>query len=924
MTSDGTAGAPSRPCTSLTGRDAPWTALRNALLAAPAGGRALWLRGEVGIGRTALLDQAASFAAERGMGVLRTAGTAPESGVALGVLRRLIRPLLDRHDVLPPAQRLCLEGALDTAADTPPGGLAVAAATLALLSGIADEQPLLLAVDDLQWVDAPSAGVLAFVQRRLTAVPVVLVCAVRAEGSSDLDGTGAEILDLAPLTDAESAAVLRRRRPDLTAKDRARLVREAAGNPLALLGTSAWPERVHRTGHAPAPAGPAPDGPPEHDFGPRLDALPPRTRFLLLLHALAGHEERSTRLALEAARAAGSPASEDTLVAAERSGLVRLHHARMTFPHPLLRTCLVRTASAADLRRAHAALAAVLPRDDERRAAHLAAAVAGTDDDVADHLEEVARRTIRRGGHPEAATLLERAARLSTRPGTRGARLTAAANAAAVGGQPAVAARLLADAEADGVPAGSRPLWELTDAYVRFESDGDLSPAVTRLPALLAGLRHRTPTADDTSRDTLRFLLHLTAVFSDEPALRDALRTELSRSGPAARLCLDLWNRPAGPGPGGTRRLRRLVEALTPEEELAEAWQLLWIAAALDSVGEHARLWHRVVQRAPYPTQAHVRLATCGDDYLRGRWDRCLTVSRQGAHTAREQGCGFHDHLFRLTEAAVHAARGRRAETEALLARTESWARARGQSYILRRIAGIRAVHALASGDDETAYALAASLTPPGTFPPEEPRFQHVFLDLVEAAVRTGRRAEALRHIAAGHAIGMGDIAPRHAFVLAAAEAMAAEGEDVHTLSEAAYAMPGADAWPFELARLHLRHGAWLRLAHRPEEARAHLLTAHTHFTRLKAEPWAGSAAAELRAGGTVVARARPTEAWRLSPQELRIARLVASGLSNGQIAEQLKVSPRTVGTHLYKIFPKVNVASRAALAHAVREAYDR
>ncbi|GGR20335.1 helix-turn-helix transcriptional regulator [Streptomyces roseolus] len=919
MTSDGTAGAPSRLGTSLTGRAAPWAALRNALLAAPVEGRALWLRGEAGIGKTALLDQAVSFASEQGMRVLRAAGTAPESGVAFGVLRRLVQPLLDRQDVLTASLRHCLE---EAAAGAPPAGPAVAAATLALLSGIADEQPLLLAVDNLPWVDAPSAGVLAFLQRRLTAAPLVLICALRAEDASGLDTTGAEVWDLAPLTPAESAAVLRHRRPDLPAKTRARLVREAVGNPLALVGSAAGPGCSPDACQVSAPTALSPGEQLEHDFALRLNALPPGTRFLLLLHALAGHEERSIRLALEAADAAGAAASENTLVTAERSGLVRLQHARLTFLHPLVRTSLVRTASSPDLRRAHAALAAVLPHDDERRATHLASAVAGTDDGVADHLVEVARRTIRRGGHHEAATLLERAARLSARPETRGARLTAAANAAAIGGQPAIAARLLAEAEANGVAADSRPLWELTDAYVRFEVDGDYSPAAARLPTLLARLPACTTTADDAVPETLHFLLHLTAAFSGDPALQDALRAELPFHGAVARFCFDLWNRPARQAPGDTRRLRRLIAALSPEEETQQAWQLLWIAAALDCVGEHAQLWHRVVQQAPYLTQAHVSLATCGDDYLRGRWDRCISVSRQGANTAREQGCGFHARLFRLTEASAHAARGRQTDAEAVLERIEPWARERGQSYVLRRITGIRAVLALSLGEDETAYSLAALLTPPGTFAEQEPHAPHMFLTLVEAAVRTGRRAEALRHVAAGHAIGMGDVGPRHAFLLAAAEAMAAEGEDVHTLSEAAYAMPGADAWPFELARLHLRHGVWLRLAHRPEQARPHLLTAHTHFTRLKAEAWELRAAEELRAAGTVVARARPTEVWRLSPQELRIARLVASGLSNGQIAERLKVSPRTVGTHLYKIFPKVNVASRAALAHAVREAY--
>ncbi|MFD3530370.1 response regulator transcription factor [Streptomyces sp. NPDC058664] len=196
-----------------------------------------------------------------------------------------------------------------------------------------------------------------------------------------------------------------------------------------------------------------------------------------------------------------------------------------------------------------------------------------------------------------------------------------------------------------------------------------------------------------------------------------------------------------------------------------------------------------------------------------------------------------------------------------------------------------------------------------------------VFLDLVESAVRTGRGTEALAHVAAGRHARRGEISPHHAFVLAAAEAVTADDDGADAACHAVCALPDAGTWPFALARVHLHHGAWLRRAHRFEEARQQLRSAHAYFSDLEAVPWVRRAAEELRAGGSAVAHAHPPEEWRLTPQELRIARPVASGLTDGQIAERLNVSPRTVGTYLYKIFPKVNVSSRSALAHAVRSA---
>ncbi|MCL7429148.1 LuxR family transcriptional regulator [Streptomyces sp. YS415] len=901
--------------TELVGRDAAWTALRDAIVAAPRGGRAFWLCGEAGMGKTALLEQAVVFAEASGMRVIKMTGTEQDSDLAFGVLHRLISAHLNHDNALTSPQRQALQTALGTGQGAAGGGLAASAATLALLSKAAEEQPLLLVVDDLQWVDASSAEILAFVQRRLGMIPVVLAAAVRTPGSPALDSTGAHLLDLPPLTEDEAVEVLNRRHPELTAQTRDHLVREAAGNPLALVELPAHPDRLYSTEQLPLPEDLPLGSRLEKLYGTRLQALSPPARDLLLLCALAGQGERSIGLALEATAVAGTSTSAAVLESAENAGLIRLHHGRMSFVHPLVRTCLIRIAPPAERRRAHLALAAALPPDDERRLTHLAAATVGANDELACRLQNFAERALRRGAHPEAATFLAHAARLSSDRTTGAKRLTTAAYIASTAGQLAVAARLLMEAEAAGVPAENRTMWNFTHAYLRCQREGDLSPAAELLPAELGTLHG----ADPVLRDGVRFLVHLAATCLNEQHLWEALREQLHHLGSVARLCFDVWSDPARRGRGGAKRLHALVAALPPEQEMLYAWELLWIAAALDCVGDLTQLWHRVAQQSPHLTQTYIGIATCMDDWLRGRWDHCLATAREGERTARERGCGFHAYVFHHTLGYVHAGRGERDALEAVIESIEPWAREHRQSHLLRRMTSMRASCALTLGEDETAFALTASLTPPGTFPAMEPHFHYVFLDLVESAVRTGRRAEALAHVAAGRHARMEEIAPHHAFVLAAATAMAADDAEVDAASHAVYAMPDAGTWPFELARVHLHHGAWLRRGHRLEEARRQLRLAHAYFSDLEAGPWVRRAAEELRAGGSAIAHANPPEEWRLTPQELRIAGLVASGLTNGQIAERLNVSPRTIGTHLYKIFPKVNVSSRSALAHAVR-----
>ncbi|MFK0253662.1 LuxR C-terminal-related transcriptional regulator [Streptomyces sp. NPDC090445] len=176
---------------------------------------------------------------------------------------------------------------------------------------------------------------------------------------------------------------------------------------------------------------------------------------------------------------------------------------------------------------------------------------------------------------------------------------------------------------------------------------------------------------------------------------------------------------------------------------------------------------------------------------------------------------------------------------------------------------------------------------------------------------------EARAHVAAGRAARMQDISPHHAFLLAAAAALAAPDEEADAAYAAAYAVPGAGSWVFELARLRLAHGSWLRRRRRPA-AHDVLREAHRAFRDLRAEPWVQRCARELRAAGHPV-DAPASGPGALTGQELRIARLAAQGLTNKEIGQRLHISPRTVAAHLYKIFPRLGITSRAALAQALK-----
>ncbi|MER6349351.1 ATP-binding protein [Streptomyces sp. NPDC001595] len=895
------------------GRGAEWRLLREAVETVTDAGRAVWLCGEAGIGKTVLLAQAGDLAARRGLRVLRVSGAEGERNLPFAALHQWVWPLREETRQLSPGARAALDRALGLGADEAGDPCTVSAAVAELLAVVSRRQPVVLLVDDLHWVDASSAEVLHLLQRGLGALPVVLLATVRAEDVAALDPTGARTLDLAPLADESAERLLHRLHPRLSSTARRRVLQEAAGNPLALAELPAQLGEAQRTGRLPLP-----DHLPLGErlggmFAQRVAALPPATRFTLLLCALAGREGHPLDLVGAAARAAGTDTTEEDLAEAAHSGLAHLdpRTARFGFRHPLVRSALVEAASGAELRRAHAALADVLPEGDLRALTHRAAATVGADEALAAALDEAAARTQARGGATDAAHLLARAAGLSGTAAGRGHRLVVASCAAASGGHLDLASGLLDQAVTHGVPADSRHLLDFARALVRLHGDGDVGPAVELLPAVLDRL---SGAADTGLRLPSLFMLYLAAGYTADPLVWQALAARLDGAGPLARLGHDIWNDPARHAQGAQDRLDAALRDFSADDEPGQVWLLLWAAAGLDGIDDDTPLFRRLTHHHSYATQAFIGSVAAYGDFLRGHWDRCVERARRQAAASRARAFRLNEAVQRYTEGYVTAARGRRQAVDDLVADLRPWAAARGLAFVVQRLRAMQALCALAHGDYETAYTHASAVMPPGTFPADVPKLNLVFLDLVEAAVRTGRREEARRHVAAGLAVRMDRISDHHRFVLRAAQALAAD--DVDAASSAVYATPGASGWPFELARVRLHHGAWLRRQGRRVEARHQLDAAHRAFAGLKADPWADRARQELRVCAEPAPAAAPTE--RLTPQERRIADLVAQGLTNRDIGTRLHLSPRTVAGHLYKIYPKLGITSRAGLARAL------
>ncbi|MGW7530144.1 helix-turn-helix transcriptional regulator [Streptomyces sp. NPDC054783] len=894
---------------SLVGRSAELAVLGSAVDQVHEAGAALLLRGEPGVGKTVLLDWAADHAVQSGLRVLRAAGVEQESELAFSTLHQTLFPLLDRIKELPLAQQTALNRAFGVVDDGAPDRFTISVAALALLRHAAETQPVLLIADDVQWVDASSARVLGFIQRRIAPLPVVVLAAARNGWRNPLDSAGIDVLDVAPLSTQDAAALLASAYPGLAAPAARSVLGEAMGNPLALVELPAQLTRRQQRGADPLPSWLPLGERLEEGFAGQIRTLPQPVRNTMLLAALTGQGPGGLRTVREAART-WHGWDEEALDAGQTSRLVTVcaGSEKIEFRHPLVRSAVVRMAPLVVRRAAHQALAQVLTADPVRRAWHLAEAADGPDETAAQALVDAAERDLNRGGAAEATAALARAAELSPDPHDRACRLVEGAFVAVTAGQLQTAERLLKATEQEELPIGLAVRRTTTAALLMLYRDGDAEGAYQVILPVAEAIgpdeRH-DPAVEDAIEVLTRACFWLGGQERWEP-----VRRFLDQVSPLARLAYDTVADPARTAHTVRERLQRTVTELPQGRRTARVGWLVGAAHSIDAFGDSPAMWRELMGRS-YESQPLVMAARQHDAYARGRWEEIEALSGEGIERIHSD---LSTYLSRCVEAKVAASRGDQTRLQALSDTITAWARPRRINRLLDRVAEARIREAVTRGAYEEAYARASAVTPPGELPAFLPDFHEVFLDLVEACVRTGRIDQARAHVAAAQAARAGAISSRHALILAGSAALAADDEQADTRFQTALAVPDADQWPFELARIQLAYGEWLRRRSDRTAAQVHLGQALEIFRHLQAEPWAKRASEELRTAGMPQTAAAVSGLASLTPQELRIAELAAQGLTNKQIGQLLHVSPRTIGAHLYKIFPKLDITSRVML----------
>ncbi|HEY0812409.1 MAG TPA: AAA family ATPase [Pseudonocardia sp.] len=904
----------------LVGRHHECSAL-DRLVAGVRGGHSevLVLRGEAGVGKSALLDHVIGNAP--GCQVARAAGIESEMELAFAGLHQLCAPFLNRLEAVPGPQCEALGTALGLRSGDTPDRFLIGLAVLSLLSDAAREQPLICIIDDAQWLDRASAQTLAFVARRLAAEAVALVFAVR-DPFDEHDWAGLPTLVVAGLPDRDARTLLDALvTGPLDERVRERILTETRGNPLALLSATRELSPEQMAGGFGMPGtGPLPDR-IEAGFRRRLVALPPATQRLLLVAA--AEPDQDPVLVWRAAGLLGvgvdaaEPAIADGLV--EFAGQVR-------FCHPLARSAVYRAASAEERRRIHGALAdATDPgRDAERRAWHRAHATSGLDETVAADLERSAGRARARGGLAAAAAFRERAAELTPDPQRRAQRALAAAQAKHQAGAPDRALRLLAIADAGPQDELARARCQLLRAQIATGAgagrDAPLLAAAKRLEQLDAAL------ARETYRDAFYAALNAgrLATRGSVREVAQAVRALPPPSGPghAGDLLLDGLARVITDGyAAGAPLLRSALDRFrNAEVSTEEAFRWLPLAAKSSHDVWDDESWHTLAHRLVTLARDSGALTVLPVALMLGLADQLFAGAVSTAAAMAEEA----DAVGRATghplppygALVVAAWRGREAEVTALAvaATAEMTARDEGQWLTAGAWASALLYNGMGRYDDACIAAERGS-----AYPDELGLASWSMVELVEAAARSGtpeRAAGAMRRLTE---IAEGCDTDWARGVEARSRALLREGEPAERAHREAIARLGRTRVRSGLARAHLNYGEWLRRENRRMDARVQLRLAHDMLTEMGAEAFAERARRELLATGETVRKRRVDRATDLTEQEAQIARLAVAGHTNPEIGTRLFLSPRTVEWHLRKVFSKLGISSRKELRSALR-----
>ena len=887
--------------------------------------RALLLAGDAGVGKSVLLDAVAEKMNATGTRVLRADGVEFEADVSFAGLNQILVPIIDLAESLSPTYRTALDIALGLRDGAAPSRLVISNAALALVLAAAVDRPLLLIVDDLPWIDRASAGVLGFLARRLRGTRVGFLAASRTGEESLFDRGGLPQYPLRPLDDVAASELLNNRHPGLAGRVRQRLLGEAGGNPLALVELPAALNGAQRAALEELPAVLPLTQRLQALFGSRIAELPASTRELLLLTALDG--SASLPVLRAAAELSGNDDPLADLAPAERAGLIKVDEGRrrVCFGHPLIRSAVVELSTVAERRTAHTALAGALLDAPDRRAWHLAEASLVPDEDVATLLEEAAHRVLRRGDAVGAVGLLTKAAELTPSASGRGRRLAEAAYIGAEGaGELVNASELLAGARlAD--PDGSGNVYAAIAAvYLLINDDCDIDTAHRLLlGAIDVAFQHDAPEQEIV--DALHALL-LICWYGGRIPLWENYHARLRQLRSAPPPILALVNRtfpdPVRTGSSALGDIDKIIESVGPDTDPGDIVRICTGSIYLDRVGDlRTGLWRLVRQgRDGGPVRRHIGalMHLALEDYLSGDWTEAARLAEEGLALCEDAGYRFYRWYFLYNQMLIAGARGDSATGHDLAEQIVQWAQPRGVAGAVHFAMQARTLVCLGDEQYEGAYQCAIRVSPPGELASHVPHALWNMFDLVMAAYQTGRIVEAAAHVRAMREADVAALSPRYAMLVAAAAGLCAEDDgEAFALFDAARAVPGIARWPFDLARVRLAYGKRLRRARANAEARVPLSAALATFQRLGARSWVDRARTELRAAGQPVPG---DSAELLTPQELTVARLAASGLTNKQVAERVFISHRTVGAHLGQIFRKLGITSRAALRDALTD----
>ncbi|MFB6581417.1 AAA family ATPase [Streptomyces sp. NPDC056402] len=883
----------------------------------PGGGGPLLLLGQPGVGKTALLAATTARAEHRGMYVVAAAGAEYRAHLSYSGLGRLIG---EAAAVQPPVDLgEALSVALGHRDGPPPDHGSVARDVLSLVARLARHRPTLIVVDDVQWLDPASATILGDLARRMTGFAAGMLCAAREGTESFFDHSGLPIHDVRPLGESDAHDLLERSFPALAPRVRRRLITEAQGNPLALLelpialdasprASTALPERLPLSRRL------------RSAFASRITGLPPATRYLLLLAALDATGDLDV-----VRRAAAGRCGLKHLAPAERAQLIRVHEpAGLHFRHPLTRSAVVELATSDQRRSAHRALARAWQEVPERQAWHLAQAAQGPDERVAALLERAAGVIAGRGDGPAAVAALLRAADLTPRAPERARRLAeAACTSANISGDLRDVPHLL-DTARRTAPGADSPAMAVAGAAYLLNGSGDIDTAHRLLCGALTIRPAPYDPADTGLADALHTLL-LVCFFGGRTELWPPFDTALANY-PEPPVLLAAARRtfadPARTSQADLAVLDEAIAGLTHDPDPRRIVRTAITGAYLDRLDGCTEALHRVVaggRRGEHIAPAIDALFLLGNHaWLTGQWPHLQQAAREGLDLCEQHHYPMQAWVGKYLLACTAAVCGDHETTRTLTDQMNHWAGPRRADTVRAYAAHARTLSALGQGNFEEAYQQATLITPPGTLPPFASHAIWTVMDLAEAAMRTGRRTQAQDHATAARTAGLDTLSPRLKMLVHATSALTAD-DDHHPGFQDALTVEGGERWPFDLARIHLHYGERLRRARARAQARHHLDTAADLFEQLGAAPWADRANQELRACGTPARTApRPSTAV-LTPQQRQIATLAAAGLTNKLIAEKLALSPRTVSTHLYQLFPKVGVTSRAGLRDALK-----